>query len=78
MELSNAEYLARISLAFVLGATIGIEREVHHRPAGLRTHALVAVGAALITLVSIYGFQDVVGTDGVDFDPSRVAAIGSD
>ena len=74
MELSNTEYLARIGLAFLLGASIGIERELHHRPAGLRTHALVAVGAALITLVSIYGFSDVVGSAGVDLDPSRIAA----
>lgn len=73
-ELSTGEYLARIGVAFILGAAVGLEREVHHRPAGLRTHALVAVGAALITLVSIYGFSDVVGANGVDLDPSRIAA----
>ena len=71
-ELSTGEYIARIGIAFVLGAAIGIERELHHRPAGLRTHTLVAVSAALITIVSVYGFSDVLNGGG--HDPSRIAA----
>lgn len=74
MEITVWEYLARIGLAFVLGAAVGLERERQPRPAGLRTHALVSVGAALAILVSTYGFSDVVGTNGVVLDPSRVAA----
>ena len=73
-DLSTGEYIARIGVAFILGAAVGVEREIHHRPAGLRTHTLVAVGAALLTIVSIYGFSDVAGSNGVTLDPSRIAA----
>ena len=45
--------LARLVLATFLGAAIGFNREMLNKPAGLRTHALVALGAALITLVSL-------------------------
>jgi putative Mg2+ transporter-C (MgtC) family protein len=58
----------RLALGLVLGAVIGFEREMHRQPAGFRTHALVALGAALFTIVSAYGF----GGDGVD--PTRIAA----
>jgi putative Mg2+ transporter-C (MgtC) family protein len=74
MDLSTYEYLARLGFAFVLGASIGLERERQPRPAGLRTHTLVAVGSALFILVSTYGFKGVVGVEGVGLDPSRVAA----
>ncbi|WP_329137847.1 MgtC/SapB family protein [Streptomyces sp. NBC_01476] len=62
-----------LGLAFVLSAAIGLEREVRQKSAGLRTHTLVGVGAALIMLVSKYGFSDVLGGETV-LDPSRVAA----
>jgi putative Mg2+ transporter-C (MgtC) family protein len=62
-----------LGLALVLSAAIGLEREVRQKSAGLRTHTLVGVGAALIMLVSKYGFSDVLGTHTV-LDPSRVAA----
>lgn len=64
--ISNIELLIRLLLAALIGAAIGFEREVNNRPAGLRTHILVCIGAALITLTSIYGF------DGGD--PGRLAA----
>jgi len=54
-------------LAVALGAGIGFQRERAGKAAGLRTHILVSSGAALFTLVSIYGFGDAV-------DISRVAA----
>lgn len=57
----------------MLSALIGIERERHHKSAGFRTHILVGLGAALFTLVSIYGFSDALGPH-VSFDPSRIAA----
>lgn len=59
----------QLVLAGVLGGIVGYERETHDRPAGLRTHVLVCLGAALMTLVSIsFDFGIVRG------DPARVAA----
>jgi putative Mg2+ transporter-C (MgtC) family protein len=63
-----------LALAFVLSSIIGLERELRRKPAGLRTHALVGVGAALFVLVSKYGFSDVVKPGLVVIDPARVAA----
>jgi putative Mg2+ transporter-C (MgtC) family protein len=69
------EILLRLSVAAGLGAAIGIERELRDREAGVRTHLLVALGAALFTIVSAYGFSDFL-TDGalVQTDPTRIAA----
>ena len=50
------EVLLRLFIAAVLGGAIGVERELRERQAGLRTHLVVSVGAALFTLVSAYGF----------------------
>ena len=63
----NVELVLRLILAAVVGGLIGIEREVSNRPAGLRTHILVTVGSALITLVSKDAFYGIG-------DPSRLAA----
>ncbi|WP_426738326.1 MgtC/SapB family protein [Plantibacter sp. 2H11-2] len=60
-------------LAFILSAVIGLERHRQVKSAGLRTHTLVGVGAALFTLVSAYGFSMIDGTN-VTLDPSRIAA----
>lgn len=65
--------IGELALALVLSAAIGLEREVRQKSAGMRTHTLVGVGAALIMLVSKYGFSDVLGSHTV-LDPSRVAA----
>lgn len=65
--------VGELGLALVLSAAIGLEREVRQKSAGLRTHTLVGFAAALIMIVSKYGFTDVLG-DGVVLDPSRVAA----
>jgi putative Mg2+ transporter-C (MgtC) family protein len=64
---------AELGLAFLLSSFIGLERELRQKSAGLRTHTIVGVGAALIMLVSKYGFTDVL-SDRVVLDPSRVAA----
>lgn len=64
---------SELGLAFILSSAIGLEREVRQKSAGLRTHTIVGVGAALIMLVSKYGFTDVLRA-GVVLDPSRVAA----
>jgi len=63
-----------LGLALVLSAAIGLEREIRQKNAGLRTHTLVGVGAALFMLISKYGFNDVLRTGQVILDPSRVAA----
>ncbi len=61
------EITLRLILAGILGGIIGFQRERAKKPAGLRTHILIALGSALFTIVSIYGFES-------PFDPSRVAA----
>jgi putative Mg2+ transporter-C (MgtC) family protein len=66
--------IGELALAFALSSVIGLERELRHKPAGLRTHSLVGVGAALFVLVSKYGFTDVLKPGLVTVDPSRVAA----
>jgi len=68
------EILLRLALAAVLGAVIGANRERREWAAGLRTHMLVCVGAALAIIVSAFGFTDVLGQAHVVLDPSRIAA----
>ncbi|GAA3809567.1 MgtC/SapB family protein [Sphaerisporangium flaviroseum] len=67
------QQIGQLVLAFVLSSTIGLEREIRQKSAGLRTHTLVGFASALIMLVSKYGFNDVLG-ENVTVDPSRVAA----
>lgn len=55
-------------IAVILAGIIGFEREYHGHSAGLRTHILVSVGSALITIISVYGFAS------GDRDPARLAA----
>ena len=62
----------RLLAAAVLGAGLGLEREVHGHPAGMRTHMLVSLGSAIFTVLSIYGFPQASGT--AASDPSRIAA----
>ncbi|WP_205380400.1 MgtC/SapB family protein [Streptomyces xanthochromogenes] len=61
-------------LAFLLSAAIGLEREIRQKAAGLRTYTTVGVGSALFTLVSKYGFGDVLSAGTIELDPSRVTA----
>ena len=63
-----------LGLALVLSAAIGLEREIRQKSAGLRTHTLVGVGAALFMLVSKFGFYDVLAPGRIVLDPSRIAA----
>jgi len=65
--------IEELTLAFVLCALVGVEREIRQKSAGLRTHTLVGVSAALFMLISKYGFTDVLSRE-VILDPSRVAA----
>lgn len=66
--------LGDLGIAFLLSSLIGLEREWRQKSAGLRTHTLVGVGAALFVLISKYGFQNVLSEGRVIVDPSRVAA----
>ena len=68
------EFTFRLFLAGILGAVIGLEREYRAKEAGFRTHFLVSLGSALIMIVSQYGFEGVLGENGIGLDPSRVAA----
>lgn len=61
------DMLLRLGAAFLLGALIGFERERHQRPAGLRTHILVALASALFAMISIRAAGD-------SYDPGRIAA----
>jgi len=70
------EILVRLLVAAGLTGAIGLERELRERAAGLRTHMLVGIGAALFTIVSAYGWGDFQFStrSGVVFDPTRIAA----
>lgn len=72
--ISWQETLLRLGLAAVLGAMIGLERERKDWSAGMRTHMMVCVGAALAMIVSAFGFSDILGQPNVALDPSRIAA----
>ncbi|GAA1951496.1 MgtC/SapB family protein [Amycolatopsis minnesotensis] len=66
--------IVELLIALVLCSLIGLERELKQKSAGLRTHTLVGLGAALFLLISKYGFTDVLVDDRIVLDPSRVAA----
>lgn len=68
-------YLLALITAVICGAAIGIERTWRQKEAGIRTHIIVALGSALIMVVSKYGFFDIVGfADHVNLDGARLAA----
>ena len=65
----------RLVIASVLGAAIGLERELHAHPAGMRTHLLVSLGSAAFTVLSIFFFESPAAPNGsLPTDPSRIAA----
>ncbi|HEU0000445.1 MAG TPA: MgtC/SapB family protein [Ktedonobacteraceae bacterium] len=66
--------LLRLAVAIVLGASVGLEREIHEHSAGIRTVALVTLGCALFTIISAYGFLDLLGLLHVTLDPTRIAS----
>jgi putative Mg2+ transporter-C (MgtC) family protein len=66
--------LSELALAFILSASIGLEREMRQKSAGLRTYTLVGFSSALVMLVSKYGFTDILESGRVVLDPSRIAA----
>lgn len=66
--------LPQLGAALLLSAAVGLERQLRAKDAGLRTHALVGLGAALFMLVSGYGFPEFLGDPHTTVDPTRVAA----
>ncbi|MDD5465243.1 MAG: MgtC/SapB family protein [Candidatus Omnitrophica bacterium] len=68
----DLEMVTRLLLTLTLSGLIGLERQVHRRDAGLRTHILVALGSCLIMLTSIYVFD--IYKDTASLDPARIAA----
>lgn len=70
----DVKQLIELGMAFVLSSLIGFEREIRMKNAGLKTHALVGIAAALLMLVSKYGFMDMLFSDNFRLDPARVAA----
>ena len=66
--------IVRLLLAAVCGGVIGIERGKQRRAAGLRTHILVCVGAALTSMIGFYSTQYCAQVFGINSDPLRVAA----
>jgi putative Mg2+ transporter-C (MgtC) family protein len=74
MMIGPLDLLLRLLTAAVLSGVIGINRGRLEWTAGLRTHMLVGVGAALAIIVSAFGFADVLNNPHVVLDPSRIAA----
>ncbi len=70
--MSDKEIFIRLVLSLILGGLVGLERQIHRRTAGLRTHILVCLGSCLIMLTSIYIFD--IFKDKVPLDPARIAA----
>ncbi|HEY7195665.1 MAG TPA: MgtC/SapB family protein [Gaiellaceae bacterium] len=74
IEISTGDVALRLLVAAALSGAIGLERELRERAAGFRTHMLVGTGSALFTLVSAYGFADILARGVVTEDPTRIAA----
>ena len=74
MSAQQLPFIIRVVVACFCGAAIGYERSVRQKDAGIRTHVIVALGSALMMVVSKYGFFDVILTDSVNVDASRIAA----
>jgi putative Mg2+ transporter-C (MgtC) family protein len=66
----NGEIAVRLGAALILGSALGLNRELHGKPAGLRTHALVSLGAAVATIVSL-GFPG----ESKSIDPNAIGRV---
>ena len=68
--MSDTDVLMRLIVATLLGGLVGMERQIHHKPAGLRTHILVCIGACMCMLIGLSLNKEF----GEGIDPSRIAA----
>lgn len=71
-SITDQDIVIRLVVSALLGGLVGFEREVHNRPAGLRTHMLVSVGSALLMVVSLQVANAFSGR--TPADPARIAA----
>lgn len=69
----NIDFFVRLLVACICGAAIGFERSKRFKGAGLRTHIIVCCAAALMMIVSKYGFADLTSIDGANFNGTRGA-----
>ena len=74
MQAMDLDWCFRLVVAAICGGFIGYERSARLKNAGIRTHIIVALGAALAMLISKYGFYDLLQHPGIGLDPSRIAA----
>lgn len=72
-ELSLSTMLLRLLASILMGVAIGIEREMHRQPAGMRTHILICIGATLLTMASLYLPLSVGGVE-LNADAARIVA----
>jgi putative Mg2+ transporter-C (MgtC) family protein len=70
--LTDIQVMGRLVLSVILSGLVGLERQIHRRTAGLRTHILVCLGSCLIMLTSLYVFD--IYKNKVPLDPGRIAA----
>ncbi|MCX5702109.1 MAG: MgtC/SapB family protein [Candidatus Omnitrophica bacterium] len=70
--ITDYQIMIRLSTSVILSGLIGLERQIHRRTAGLRTHILVSLGSCLIMLTSLYVFD--IYKNVAALDPSRIAA----
>lgn len=68
------QFIFRLLISALCGAVIGYERKSRSKDAGLRTHIIVAIGSCLIMIISKYGFDDLLLSEGVKVDVARLAA----
>lgn len=68
-----SDLIVPLAVAFALSSVVGFEREMRHKVAGLRTHALVGLGAAIFMLISKYGFDDILEPGRVVLNPGQMA-----
>jgi putative Mg2+ transporter-C (MgtC) family protein len=69
---TDREVILRLVISVILGGLVGLERQIHKKGAGLRTHILVSLGSCLIMLTSMYIFD--IYKDVISLDPSRIAS----
>jgi len=70
----NMEFFLQLTLATVLGAMIGVERELARKTAGMRTFALVSLGSALFSIISHSAMSMTGVGNAINYDPTRIAA----
>ena len=72
MLLSESQIVIRLLTALLIGAILGFERSKAKKPAGIRTHALVCIASTMISIVSAYGFGEMLAYSSVSLDPARL------